>query len=180
MSLISSFPAIHLFFKKDKFDDVELNNLITEIELKYPDKIILKQVKNLIKLELLKYLIESDDKKQERIRTRLQQEKSNTKRKKDLKKLMQLKNKSVLEVAKLLGHPLHHLDFILKHLNIVKESSDTLSEVEVLKTLNFLKDKNNKIPRKKSNNRHNLNAYSSVYDKIYQNKGIGKVIYIRK
>ncbi len=55
MNLITQFPEIDKFFKKNEFTQEEFNTLLSRITDKYQDSAIINSAKTLIELELLKY-----------------------------------------------------------------------------------------------------------------------------
>lgn len=57
MHLLNSFPEIHAFFKRDRFDSDDLDQLKQLITERYTDKDLLKKANSLLALELLKFNI---------------------------------------------------------------------------------------------------------------------------
>ncbi|MDU0808960.1 hypothetical protein [Aquirufa regiilacus] len=57
MHLLNSYPEIHAFFKRDRFDSDELDHLKQLITERYVDKDLRKKANSLLALELLKFNI---------------------------------------------------------------------------------------------------------------------------
>ena len=56
--MLNSFPLIDQFFKKKKFSDSELKDLITKLENKYDSHKTLKEAKSIIELHLLSFKLQ--------------------------------------------------------------------------------------------------------------------------
>ena len=90
-----------------------------------------------------------------------------------------MKDKTIKDLAFELKIPFHHFIQILKYLKINKTEDEKPETKELENLLYFIKDKKGKLPPKKNLNLKKKDS-QTVYDKINENKGIGKVIYIRK
>ncbi|WP_298368660.1 hypothetical protein [uncultured Lutibacter sp.] len=95
------------------------------------------------------------------------------------RKVEKLKDKTLIDLSFDLKIPFHHFIQILKYLKINKADNDKPDLNELENILNFIKDNKGNLPPKKNLNLKKKDSHS-VYDKINKNKGIGKVIYIRK
>ena len=64
MHLLNSFPEIHAFFKRDRFDSDDLDRLKLLITERYTDKDLRKKANSMLALELLKFNILQEHPKQ--------------------------------------------------------------------------------------------------------------------
>lgn len=61
MNLLNSFPEIEYFFKSEIFDDIQLGNLINHVKKIYTDPGIQTAALTLIKLEIAKFKMISNE-----------------------------------------------------------------------------------------------------------------------
>ena len=191
MSLLTNFPEIDTFFKKQQFDNFELNQFILEIEQKYSDKHLRKSALSLIKLEILKYNLKESIIEKDKIKSSSIKENKNNIHDHNII-LNQLKSKSIESISKCLEWKSSFILTILKQKNIEKLNTEFLKENEFnavkkmffsrLKALEKQKREfenlfKSKLKAKKIQT--SINKRNDVYTKISQNRGVGKIIYIR-
>ncbi|ARV07727.1 hypothetical protein BTO04_13940 [Polaribacter sp. SA4-10] len=209
MSLITNFPEIHDFFCKNTFDNNELNKFIEKIKTIYSDKQIQKSALEFIKLELFKFLIESESEnvsnsKKEKLEyvplKKVKKITISTKEKLKLEKeksqsiiLEKLKEENINIICKEVDIKTSYFITLLKQQNITKAVDSKLNqtEFEIIKHILVSKldrlERINKEETKLLRDRNKKKKIRSldfdketVYTKISNNKGIGKIIYIRK
>lgn len=184
MNLLKNFPEIDLFFRESQFDDEQLSNLFQMITEKYQDNSTRKSAISLIKLELLKYKIEDSIPKTISIKKKVDFNFDD--------EYLNLKKKNILEMSIALNWTLKIVLNLLKKNGLEKQKDDFLSidEFRLIKEDVFQRfkqvkrieklEKISKRPIGKMNYYGKSISNGGVYDKISENGGIGKLIYIRK
>lgn len=185
MSLINNYPEIKAFFKKNLFDNNELDKFIEFIENKYiTDRTLKNSALSLIKLEVIKYEIQLDEHLEEP--NKEEDEKS-------LNRLY-LNDYKIHNINSLSNNFKVSPDLIIELLRqreVTKTKTDYLNENEYFLLEDFFKSKIKALERESKQQkkiftpRHkkfqkSLYKGIPVYNKISQNSGIGKLIYIRK
>lgn len=62
MNLQSQFPEIHNFFDRQQFDSVQLDDLLKQIKIDYPEPEIYRKAEQFVKFELFKFEIQAQNK----------------------------------------------------------------------------------------------------------------------
>lgn len=202
--MIKQFKEIDDFFKKDIFNDKDLDNLKHLILSKYKDLNVIKLGYSIIELQLLKFKMLVNEPK-----TNIKPLKQDIKKsKKSVKKTNKTNNKTKVNSAivnknenvkniknlNLLGilEQITETESKEKIINILKEQGIYKGRLNItlsLEEYNYIKDhikiliKTNKEKdpslRIKTSKTQRISKTNSVYDKIKSTKGIGKIIYIR-
>jgi hypothetical protein len=193
MSLLTNFPEIDNFFKKQQFDNNELKKFIDEIKEKYSDIGLKKQALNLINLEILKYSLTETKSFPEnnKSNSNIVKHRNNYTFENETILLNKLKNESIESISEQLEWNSSYIITILKQKNIEKLKTEVLKGNEFslvkrmflarLKALGRRKKELDNLLKSRPKKKHiSLNKQVDVYTKISQNRGIGKVIYIRK
>ncbi|CAH8296057.1 hypothetical protein EV196_11334 [Mariniflexile fucanivorans] len=184
MSLINNFPEIKIFFEKENFDSDELDDFIFLIEKKYFDKTLRKSALTLIKLEILKFKIEENGSSKE----------SDTNIDKEfIESNLTIDNKknNIKSISEKIQVSAHLIIELFKQKSILKKESDYINEKEYLLLNDFFTSKIEAIERASKQEQRILKSRRKkvvksiykgipVYNNISQNKGVGKLIYIRK
>lgn len=191
MNLLKAFPEIDLFFKKNQFNNLELENFILEIKNKYSDKLVLNSALNLIRLELLKYTF-TDKKNLSNTKENPISHKNLKINKEETDIINYLNKNSIDSISKTLKWKPEYLMSILKHSDLSKLKNEILEKKEFsrlenkliarLKGLIRVEKEEIKLlsPRQKKHPKPSIYRSIEVYNKIKQNNGTGKIIYIRQ
>ncbi|WP_298494013.1 hypothetical protein [uncultured Algibacter sp.] len=184
MSLISNYPEIKMFFEKENFDSDELEDFISHIEKKYIDRTLRKSALTLIKLEILKYKIEENGSPKE----------SNPNIDKEFIEsniTIDYKENNIKSISEKIQVSARLITELFKQKSILKKESDYINEKEYLLLKDFFMSKIEALERGTKQEQRILKSRRKkvvksiykgipVYNNISQNKGVGKLIYIRK
>jgi hypothetical protein len=177
MSLITQFPEIDSFFKRDKFSQTDLDKLLQKIKDKYVDASIINSANALIKLELLKFDLQKVTES-----SRVCQPKS---------KLLNSMPKSISQLAAKLEWRPEHLIRLLEQRRIhnkeddelTSEEFDLIGEMIKARYKGVIRNKTKSYKVKNTGKRVKRNAINITYDNSVYGKmalyGVGKIIYIR-
>lgn len=194
-SLLKGFPEIEDFFKKSSFSNQDLEDLQKEIKTKYTNRVYKQTALSLIKLQTLKFNnLTNEAAKLFEDNNRTQKEKTvehNQSINKWEEYIIDYKHHNILSIACLLQINSELIVQLLSQNGITKFDHEFLDvdEYKIMKGF-FMsklkaierKEKQNKrtfIPRRKTFKK-SLSKSTSVYDKLINQKVIGKIIYIRK
>ena len=172
--LLNNFPEVSNFFSKKSFNDEELKSFIDFIEDKYLDKHLKKTALSLIKLEVLKYELELEKNTNSKSHYLFDYETENIE---IVSQKFQVSSNLIIEM--------------LKQKGFTKNESDFLDLNQYLVLEDFFKSRKKAINRKIKQERRlfkrkiktvekSLYKGIPVYQKILQNGGVGKLIYIKK
>jgi hypothetical protein len=179
MSLLSNFPEVDKFFKKNRFSEDDLSGLIRSLEQHYTDSAQLRAAKELVKLELLKFDLLNEEEKV-----------SNTPVISKEQKWLESIPKEVKRLAEKLEWRTSYLIKLLEQKNIHKKETDELTLAEIISIKEMIKTRNKGVMRNKKSIKGKgsyLNKLKKLNNVVYDDSvygkmalyGVGKMIYIR-
>ncbi len=180
MSLINDFPEIKLFFETDKIDSNDLSKFIEFIVTKYENRALQKSALSLIKLEILKFEIELDENPNDSNLIQIKTTTHSDYLKHDIETIsnkFEVSSSLLIELFRQRGVSKTKLDYITKKEYLLLEDFFK-SKVAALKRSSKQEQRISQPLRKKVIK--SIYRGIPVYNKISQNNGIGKLIYIRK
>jgi len=184
--MFNKFKEITDFFKQKKFTQTELDSLKKELEIKYPEKEILKAAFSLINLELVKFQLTFFDNLEKEIQDISLDIKILTKKNTGIKKtnkynthlsniqfnkkpfIEQVKNKSINEIAQIIRTMSISIIKAFEKKNIIKQSSDNVSEEELISISEYLKariTKYNNQEKKRQKRKNKILLYNKTKGK---------------
>lgn len=191
--MLNSFPLIDQFFKKKKFSDSELKDLITKLENKYDSHKTLKEAKSIIELHLLSF-------KLQKIKTQNTSNKSKSSKSKKTKQSYHI-DKVDLFLKHTLNRPLIKVCYYLSIDKSILLNRLNLDNINDLKLVRFkkshyhnikdlvvkavdiqeseLKKGYRKVPVRSRKFNKKTNNSNDVFSKIKSQGGVGKIIYIK-
>lgn len=191
MSLLNIFPEVELFFKSEKFSQIELLSFIKEIEEKYKDEKLRKSASTLINLKILQYQI-SHEETPNNLNIVQKAKKLTSKQEKENNfhpLLYTLKHNSIENIATNLQWSISRIVRLLEQKGISKKPENLLDNIEFkivsemfnsrlwgIERAEKMKNPKQMIKRDKPKS---LGKQIDVYSRI-EAIGMGKVIYIRK
>lgn len=180
MDLLKSFPEIDSFFKNSQFSQTKLIKLVEEINIKYKDRKELEAALSLIKLELLKFEIQTINSSKEkqpvnikenninRSKNRIEKPKKEKhlkkKLSKDLGELPKDFPRKISDISLILDFPLDYLIRILRQNSIIIEAHNPLNEDELLKIKPFLLSRINALRRHERKGKYTIAKSGRFFD----------------
>lgn len=192
MSLLSTFPEIDKFFKRNQFSDTELSDFLNDIEKTYQNVNLRKAALSLVNLEIIKYDIQKKTVNPRPLKKKKVSTKITITKLDYTSDLSKLKVLTIERIAENLNWSIQRLQILLKQKKIVKTSEDILTASDFLevkemflarlisvKRIEKKIELENKARLKNKKSDKSLSKRDDVYSQIFK-IGLGKLIYIRK